>query len=467
MNRSNRMRRFGWQGAIVCGGLAVGWAQGGAMADQIESVDGVRMIHVPDPGLGVVFVQVLFEGGALMDPAGEEGLANLTARMLLRGTKTRTYQQIMDEVNNLGASLDATARKEVFGLYGDFMPRFLERYAEIVADVLAHPAFRSDEEFRREKALVLEDLVNIRNDDAELAQHFFARFLYRRHPLGRPTQGYLSTVSKIQARDCRTFYRRIARRGNLIIAIAGDVSAEDARRFVRTVAAAVPDGRVEPPKLPGPPKRSGIRVLIVDKPERSQTQVILGHPSLGWRDPDLFPVLVGNTAFGGTFTSRLMQEIREKRGWSYGVSSQVTGGREFGTLAIRFFPASRDTPAAIALARDLIRAVASEGLREDEVAFARNHLAHQFPFRIETAAKRADEILATLIYGRPPDFLDSYVRRVQEQTTDAVNRAMARWFDPDNLVIVVVGTASELQEPLRAMPGVREVRVHPYDRDRL
>ncbi len=446
---------------VVMASEATGEARGASL-----EYDGVRLIHVPDPDVGLVAVQVLFEAGALRDPPGKEGLAHLTARMLLRGTKTRSHQEIVDEVADLGAELDATAQKEVIGLYGDFMPRFQDRYAAILADLLAHPTF-PEREFEQERALVVEDLLNVRNDDADLARHFFSRFLYRDHPLGRPSMGYVDTVKALRASDCRKFYREHARRGNLIVVLAGAMDEAGARRFVRTVARGVRAGRRERAALPGPPAVEGLRVLIVDKPERTQTQVVMGHPSLGWRDPDLFPVLVGNTAFGGTFTSRLMREIREKRGWSYGVSSQVTGGREFGTLAIRFFPASKDAVAAIRLALDLVRAVAGEGLTAEEVSFARNHLASQFPFRIETARKRADETLANLLYGRPADFTETYVQRVREQSVQAVNRAMSRWYHPDGMVIVVVGTASDLEADLRALPGVREVVVHPFDRDRL
>ncbi len=451
---------------VVLGCLAMTGVEGVGLASEVREVDGVRLIHVPDMDAGLVWVQVLFEAGALRDPPGKEGLAHLTARMLLRGTKTRTYQQVVDEVADLGAELDATAQKEVIGLYGDFMPRFGERYAAILADILAHPTF-PEREFEQERGLVIEDLLNLRNDDAELARHFFSRFLYRDHPLGRPSMGYLDTVKKLTAEDCRSFYREHARRGNLIVVLAGAMDEAGARRFARRLARGLRAGREERVPLPPPPKVEGLRVLIVDKPERSQTQVILGHPSLGWNDADLFPVLVGNTAFGGTFTSRLMREIREKRGWSYGVSSQVVAGREFGTLAIRFFPASRDTVAAIRVALDMVREVARAGLTEPEVSFARNHLSNQFPFRIETVRRRAEEALANLLYGRPADFLETFVERVRAQTVEAVNAAMGRWYRPDDMVIVVVGTASDIERDLRALPGVREVIVHPFDQDRL
>jgi zinc protease len=433
---------------------------------QVIQVDGIRLIHVAQPGLGIVQVEVVIESGSMRDPDGLEGLANLTASMLLRGTTTRTYRKIMGEVNDLGATVEAEAQKDAIVLAGDVMPRYLDRWAGIMADVLAHPAFPADA-FGQERSLILEDIRNLRDDDAELARHFFARFLYRGHPLGRPTMGYASTVAKIKRADCDAFYRAHVRKGNVVVVVAGDLDLAGAKALARTLTAGIPDGPRDVPGLPPPPAPKGLSVLIVDKPDRSQTQVAIGHPSIAWRDPDLFPLLVGNTAMGGTFTSRLVREIREVRGWSYGVSSSITAGRDFGTLVVHFFPNTRDTVPAIRLALDMLRDAAANGLPEDEVAFARDHLANQFPFRVETSRKRADEVLADLLYDRPEGFLEGYIPSVKAQDAAAVAAALHRQYRPDQAVIVVVGTATDLMDDLKTIPGVTSVEVVPYTADAL
>ncbi|NOZ00527.1 MAG: insulinase family protein [Deltaproteobacteria bacterium] len=231
--------------------------------------------------------------------------------------------------------------------------------------------------------------------------------------------------------------------------------------------AGIPPGAHERKPMPPPPELHGIKILLVDKPDRTQTQVLMGRPSLSWKDPDLFPVLVGNTAFGGTFTSRLMREIREKRGWSYGVSSFITAGREFGTMAIRFFPANKDTVPAIRLTLDLLKDLVKKGLKDEETSYAENHIANQFPFRLETARKRAGEKLADELYSRPRNYIRDYVKNVRAQDTRTINAAMAKWFDPQGLAVVVVGSAKDLLDGLKKIPGVTGVEVHPYDVDML
>jgi zinc protease len=435
------------------------------MADPLV-VDGVRLLHVPQTGLGIVQIEVVVEGGSLLDPPGKDGLASLTASMLLRGTKNRSYRQIMGAVNDLGATLEAEAQKDALVLAGDVMPRYLDRWTALVADVLAHSTFPAGA-FRQERALVLEDIRALRDDDGELARHFFARFLYRGHPLGRPTLGFAATVAKLAAADCRAFAAAHLRRGNVVVLVAGDVDLEGARRVASAIAAAVPDGPREAPDMPPPPAGRGIRVLVVDKPDRTQSQVVLGHPSIAWRDPDLFPLMVGNTALGGTFTSRLVREIREVRGWSYGVSSSISAGRQAGTFSVGFFPQAKDLAPAIRLALDLLRQAARDGLPEDEVAFARDHLAHQFPFRVETARKRAEEALADLLYDRPAGFLSDYVASVEAQSAAVVSAALARDLHPDDAVVVVVATAAAVEADLKAIPGVVSLEVVPYTADSL
>jgi len=436
------------------------------MARELPVIDGVRLIHVEDHDLGIVFAEVAVEAGSFHDPEGKEGLANLTASMLLRGTKGRSYQQIMDDVNDLGANLDTSARKEIFAVSGDFMTRYQDVYADIVADVLSGPVFPGDQ-FENERGLIMQEILNARNDDASLARRYFYRFLYRAHPLGRPIQGYPGTVKKLKPEDCRDYYKRHMRKGNLIVVLAGDIDEEGAREFVRKVTAGIPDGPRETVDVPKPSGPKGIEVLVVDKPDRTQTQVLMGRPSLNWGEPDLFPVLVGNTAFGGTFTSRLMREIREKRGWSYGASSSVSAGRNTGTLGIRFFPENKDTVPAIRLTFKLLHDLTGDGLTDTETRFAKDHLANQFPFRLETARRRAGEMLADEIFDRPDDYIGDYVASVRRQTTKSVNAALAKWYGADDIAIVVVGTAEGLVEDLKGLPGVSSVKVHPYDKDEL
>ena len=428
--------------------------------------DGVRLIHVENNSVPLIDVAVVVMGGSLLDPLGQEGLAEICASTLLRGTKHRSYEELIDEISDMGAEIDVGARKEFISLSVTFMPKFKEKMAEIVQDIVVHPAFPK-EEFEQEKALHLEKLKALQEQDEELAQYFFWRFLYRDHKMGRPTIGYTDTIKKIKPKDCLDFHKRNVTKANVIVVVAGAISEQEAVGFARRITEGLPKGKPVKLELKRPRMEKGCRVLIVDKPDRTQTQVVMGHVSLSFKDEDFFPFMVGNNAIGGQFSSRLMQEIREKRGLSYGVSSGIMPGREFGTFLVRFFPASKDTIQAMQIARSVLMDAKTNGITEEELVFARDNIANQFPFRIETAKKRAMEILMNEIYGRPDDFIETYVAKVKSQGLEAVNQALARNLDVENMVIVVVGVASELKDKIRKLDWVKEVLVQPYDKERL
>lgn len=432
----------------------------------IRTMGPVRWVHVPEPGLGLVHLAVLIEGGAGMDPPGLEGLADLSGAMLIRGTRRRTHRGIISRIADLGASLETRTTHDGILLIGEAMPRHLDPFLDVVTDCLANSQV-PEAPFRREKALSLEDLVARREDDGDLAWHFFHRLAWQGHPLERPTSGWIDSVERIRANHCREFLRDRVHRGHLVVGLAGDLDETAAESAVVRIASALPEGRRDVPGLPPPPGHQGVRLLVVDKPGRSQAQLVMGHPTIGWDDPDLPALLVANTMVGGTWNSRLNQEIREVRGWSYGVHSSITAGRQVGTFAVHFFPQLRDLRAALDLAIDLLHQVASQGLSEEEVAFGEDLLVNQFPLLLATAQDRLEEALANLHYGRPADYLDRFPERVRSLDAGEIARVLGRHLRPGDLAIVMVAPARQVLPLVRDLPGLVSLQVVPHDRDRL
>ncbi|MBM4389462.1 MAG: insulinase family protein, partial [Deltaproteobacteria bacterium] len=178
-----------------------------------------------------------------------------------------------------------------------------------------------------------------------------------------------------------------------------------------------------------------------------------------------FPLMVGNNAFGGTFTARLMREIREKRGWSYGAYSLIYLGKEISTFVMRFYPAMKDTIPAIELSLQMLGDVAENGLKEDEVEFSKSYLINRFPFKIDTPMNKLRELVSIDLLGQPQDYLDKYVENVKSAGAGQVNGALKKKLSPSNLAIVIVGVAKELEPQLRNLKWVNSVTVQPYNED--
>ncbi len=402
--------------------------------------------------------------GGLCDPEGKEGLAYLTGNMLLKGTESRSHAALMDEVDHLGASLDAVVGKEVSTLRGDVIRRHVESFIEIVADVITRPAFASDELERLQRQTVAE-LRALRNHDEALARNLHHALLFDGHPYGRPIKGTEASLGRIGRADVLELFEQRVRRAGVIVASSGAVGEGELRGWLGGAFAGVPLGEVSALAFPESTAPVGRTLLFVDKPERSQCQVLIGHLSTPADHPDYFPLLVANTAFGGTFTSRVSQEIREKRGWSYGASSDYSPSFRTGSFTMRFAPENENTAAAVRLGLELLEQWVDEGTSEEEIAFAQAYRAGRFPFKIDTAAKRLEQALLGRLLGWPDEHLDSYLPRVAAVTKAEADAAVRRHIRPRDLIITVLGSAAEVLDELKEIPGLTRVIVHPFDRE--
>jgi zinc protease len=422
----------------------------------------MKPILVTDHTAGYVFFELVFQTGSVSDPPGLEGVAYHMASSLSLGTRRRSRAEFLDELDYLGASLDVAVFRESIVVEGEVITRNLEPFVALIGEMLTEPSFDSDE-LERSKRLTLAELEQVIDNDQSLCSIFHSRFLWRDHPYGRPGKGTRASVPRITRDDVVRAYERHITRPNLLVGAAGDIEADTLDDLLHRHLAGLSDRPAEPQHIDVAAPTPGLRVLLVDKADRNQTQVAWGQPTIHASHPDFFPLYVANTAFGGTFTARLMHEIREKRGWSYGAYSRLSVDRRTGVLSVRYYPASKDTLPALELGRSLLRDFAGQGLTEGEVEFSQSYLANAYPFRVETASKRLSQLIEVELLGHPPNYLDGYVEAVRAVSTAQANAAARAHVTPEDQALTVVCTAKEFERELRGWDGVTEVRVQPYD----
>lgn len=419
----------------------------------------------PAHDLPLVDLYLIARTGAQHDPAGREGGLNLALRTLRRGTRTRSAREIDALIDRLGAelstSVDASSAMLHAAVIRRNLPAFLDLFADLVTD-----ATLPDAEIAQVRREVQADIVDSRDDDRSLAGRHFRRALFAGHPYGRPSAGTLGGLDAVGRDDALAVFRRTFCRGNVIVAAAGDVSREELSALSARIAPGL-DPRDPPEVEVGAPKPvKGRRLLIVDKPDRTQTQIYIGNLGSHPRDRDHFALMVGNTLFGGTFTARLMREVRSKRGLSYGASSRLGRDRAREAWSMWTFPAANDAARCISLQLSLLERLLETGATAREVAFARSYLTRSYAFERDTASKRLWQRLDTELLDLPRSYYDDYVERVNAVTVDEVNAALRRRLSADDLLVTVVATADTLRAPLEAaIPGLRDTRVVPFDRD--
>ena len=286
------------------------------------------ILHVEGPAaagveLPLVSFTVSFQVGGTSDPAGKDGLLRLMLRLMRRGSARRTASEIDDLVDRLGAEVSVEVAPTSSTLHAQVVSRNLEPFVGLVAELLTSPAFGAEEleRLRRESEAELQEA---RDSDRGLANLWFRRGVFQDDPYARSANGRLSTLPTLTLADVKDAYARVMKRGNVVVGISGDITPAKAEWVHHTLLAGLPKGVTEPTPLAEVRGPTGRSLIFVDKPERTQTQILIGGLGTHPRDPDHVALSLANTAFGGTFTARLMQEVRAKRGWSYGAYARLS-----------------------------------------------------------------------------------------------------------------------------------------------
>jgi zinc protease len=414
--------------------------------------------------LPLVHFQVVLPRGALSDPPGREGLTRLAARMLRRGTRRRATREIEDAIDGLGGELSIDTSPSYVRFTGSVIRKSLEPMLALVGELLREPSFPAAE-LELLKRETLAALVELCDSDAGLCSTYFRRALFRGHPYSRPVIGRRSSLEPIDLEQVVAHYQHTLARASRVVAFSGDIRPEEAERLTREHLAEPPgaDGTRLP--VPEPSMRPGRHLTIIDKPERTQTQIQIGRLGTHPRDADHTALLVGNAVFGGVFSSRLMKAVRSERGWSYGASSRLSIDRVREGFGMWTFPAATDAAACIALELELMEKWVEQGIDEDELAFAKSCMIKSYAFAVDTAEKRLEQAVELLLLDLPPDYFSGYVGRIADVQRGEVNEALRARLSPRDLVLAVLATERELGPVLRALPELASVEVIPFDQD--
>ena len=434
-------------------------------AIRVEGPAGSLILVEENHDLPLVRVQVAVRIGAGDDAAGDDGLTNYASELMGRGAGGRTRAEIDAAFDALGTSLDVASDYDGVTFEVAVLKEKLEPALLLLADVLLRPDFPRGEADKLKREL-LAQLDELRDDDGSLVRRYFTRALYGAHPYGRTVIGTEASIGALSLDGARKWHGRALVGSQVIFGVAGDVDANEAAAAITREFAKLPSGgNSAPGERPIVPRRSGMRLTLVDKPERTQSQILMGQPAPRWHEPDFLALQVATTAFGGTFTARLMDEVRSKRGLSYGASARVGQGRGAKALVAHVFPSLEQTPETLELVLRLWREWITDGVTQEEVAFARGYLAKSFAFSVATPEDRLELRTALELAGMPRDFAETFAARVSKvERADAV-RALSSHLSPRDLEIAIVSTADELLPKLqeaKLLDGVT-VEVVPYD----
>ena len=401
-----------------------------------------RVWFVESRELPMVDVRMIFDAGAVREPAGRNGLAALANGLLDEGAGGLDATGISFEFERLGARYSAASGYDFasVSLRSLSDPALLGPALRNLRRVITEPAFPM-KAVERQKQRLLIAIERKQQSPAEIARDAYQAAIYRDHPYAYPSDGTRESVAKLGRGDIVKFHRDNYSARNVRLVIVGDLDKEQAATLAEDLTEGLAQGRAPEP-LPAVEPLARGETIRIEHPS-SQVHILLGQPGLKRGDPDYFPLYVGNHILGGGgFVSRLYEEIREKRGLSYGAYSYFAPRREAGPFTASLQTRGGQEERALQVMRETIRSFIEQGPTPEELEAAKKNISGGFPLRLDSNSKILGYIAMIAFYGLPLDYLDTFIEKVNAVTLEQIQDAFGRRLQLERFVTVMVGPVS-------------------------
>jgi predicted Zn-dependent peptidase len=393
------------------------------------------MPHVRSVSIGVWLTR-----GSRHEPGDHAGIAHFVEHMLFKGTDRRSAEDIAQQVDSIGGQLDAFTSKEYAGYYVKVLDEHLPVAVDILTDLVSHPVFATDD-IEREKKVVLEEIKMVEDTPDDLVHEIFAESYWNGHPLGRPILGTPTSVSALDSATLRQYFGDTYVASNFVVVAVGNLEHAAVRRlvedaFATTRATGVVRADETPVVLPA---------VQIRQKDLEQSHVCLGTLGLPQNHPDRYAAYALNTVLGGSMSSRLFQNVREKRGLAYTVFSSLSAYQDIGSLGIYAGCGNEAVSELIDVVVAEIRRFTQEPPPADELRRAQDHLKGSLMLNLESTSSRMSHHARQEIYRDRADTLDDMLAAIDRVTVADVQRLAGQFFSGDVLAATILGNVNGLQ----------------------
>jgi zinc protease len=410
--------------------------------------NGLRVIVVPKHDIPLVAVRLMVKTGGASDPVNRDGLAALTATVLTQGTKTRTAEQIARGVEALGATLSASGSWDFTSIDLSVMSSNLAKSMDYLGDVTRNATFAKDE-FERERAQAIDALQVELTQPRSLASVIATRLVFGDSPYGHNLGGIPASLEKIKREDLVAFHVNHYRPDNSVLVLVGDVKAEDAFTLAQNVLGGWKRGTAKTSTAAKAATALKPRVLVVDMPDSGQAGVVVMRQGIRRSDPAYMQAMVTNSILGGGYSSRLNQEIRIKRGLSYGAGSFFEARVDVGPFIARTETKHESAAEVARIIIEEMGRMSAADVTEAELTPRKAVLIGGFAQSLESTAGINNRISTLALYGLPLSEINKYVSNVQAVTAADVRKFSSSNLGGKDVSVVVVGDAKQFIEPLK------------------
>ncbi|HJU61208.1 MAG TPA: pitrilysin family protein [Candidatus Binatia bacterium] len=404
--------------------------------------NGIILLTSEQRALPMVSIELLIDAGSRHDPPNQEGLANLTARLLTYGTQRRNALQISDTLDFVGARLSAACGEDLASVSMTVLKKDLGTGLELLAEVLTTANF-PQEEIDRQKQSIIASIRAREENPGDIAQRRFVAVLYPQSPYGRPVEGQEASVKALEQKTLKAFYERYYRPNRTIVSIVGDISHQEIARALNEALHSWQEG--DPATAPVPPSEIGSSETIRVHKDLTQANIVLGHNGVGRENPDYYAIQVMNYILGGGgFSSRTLDSIRNERGLAYSVYSYFSAEKGHGTFELVMQTKNETALEAIRIANVEIRRMREELVTEEELKDAKDYLIGSFPLRLDTNRKVANFWAQVEYFQLGLDYPDRYGDFIQKVSREDVRRVAQKYLKPESLITVIVANQKKI-----------------------
>jgi zinc protease len=403
--------------------------------------NGLVLLVSEEHSLPFVVVNMLLDAGSRLDPTGKEGLAHLTAKGLLLGTSRQNAATINESLDFMGASLGSSAERDYMAVVLQVLKKDLEKGFDILVDALMNPSF-PEEEIGREVRKIAGAIRSADERPMTLAEKTFQKTLFPESPYGHPVEGTQESVPKLTREEVLRFYRTFYQPNNAIVSIVGDITLDEVKAklvpaFEKWTRNEVISGAFNASYAKGP------RTIKINR-QITQTNIVLGNIGVKRDNPDYYNLSVMNYILGGGgFGSRLLEEIRVKRGLAYSVTSFFDAEKYHGSFQVVMQTKNASARDAIALAVKEMELIQKELVAEQDLRRAKAYLVGSFPLRIDTQSKLANFLTQVQYYGLGIDYPQKYPSLINSVSREDVLRVGKTYLHPEETIIIIVGNLEE------------------------
>jgi predicted Zn-dependent peptidase len=402
--------------------------------------NGVRLATERMPHVRSVAVGVWLTRGSRHEPAEHTGIAHFVEHMLFKGTPRRSAEEIAQQVDSIGGQIDAFTSKEYAGYYLKVLDEHLPLAVDILADLITNPLFAADD-IEKEKKVILEEIKMVEDTPDDLVHEIFAEGFWAGHPLGRPILGNPVSVASLDQATLTQYFANTYVAANFVVVAVGNLVHDNVQALLERALERLP--HTGPDVNEQAPVTASI--VQVRKKELEQSHIVFGTPALPQHHPERYAGYALNTTLGGSMSSRLFQNVREKRGLAYAVFSGLSAYQDAGALSIYAGCANEAVAELIDVVVAEIRQMKADGLDPVELRRAKDHLKGSLMLGLESTSSRMSHLARQEMYRDRTAGLDEMLAAIERVTAEDVLRLADRFFADGSLAVTVLGNVNGLE----------------------